>query len=567
MTPDSPPVLEPSKSLASRNRAVRAVCIACVLSLSAVILQGWLLHHFWRGSREPLGLVVGIPLLSFLGGLFLFRLAVLEIQKVQAHHKEAESRLKQTTHLLSTLLANLPDHVAFKDLEGRFTRINHSLAERLFLNEPGEAVGKTEVDFFTPEYAAAVKQDESDVMRSGEPVLHKEQIEASEELGDAWVSTSTFPLYDADTKLTGILAISRDLTARKYTEQALENANAQLTGWVRELEMHGQETVLLSEMSEMLQTCLDEDEAQSVINRYAQQLFSSGWGMLGVMKASRNFVEAVVTWGDSASSEQIFPPDHCWALRRGRVQHGTDSSAGIRCAHLMPDFAGSSLCVPMMAQGEALGVVHLSLPAGTKNFGENQQQLAVTFADRVGLALANLKLRDALRAQSIRDALTGLFNRRYMEESLEREIRRAARNERTVGAIMVDLDHFKHFNDTFGHEAGDMLLREFGNIARSKVRREDIPCRYGGEEFLIILPEAPLEVTLRRAEEIREAVKHLELKSGGRPIGMVTASIGVAMFPEHAQNFETLVKAADTALYEAKHGGRDRVVLAVETYA
>jgi diguanylate cyclase (GGDEF)-like protein len=127
---------------------------------------------------------------------------------------------------------------------------------------------------------------------------------------------------------------------------------------------------------------------------------------------------------------------------------------------------------------------------------------------------------------------------------------------------MVDLDHFKRFNDTFGHEAGDMLLREFGTLARSKTRKEDIACRYGGEEFILILPDAPLEVTFARAEELRQAVRHLELKSAGRPIGVVTASIGVSSFPEHALNADTLVRVADTALYRAKHGGRDQVVVA-----
>jgi diguanylate cyclase (GGDEF)-like protein len=378
---------------------------------------------------------------------------------------------------------------------------------------------------------------------------------------------SRFPLGSSERSADGTLTIAQDMTARKFTEQALEGANAQLTGWVTELEQQSEQTVLLSEMSEMLQTCINEEEATMVINRYAQQLFSSGSGVLAMMKASRNYAEAVVAWGQTATSEHIFPPEQCWALRRGRLHHVAQGENNVRCLHVLEGFQGSSLCVPMMAQGEALGVLHVSVPSGARAFTTGQQRLATTFAERVALAMANLKLREQLRSQSVRDALTGLFNRRYMEESLEREIRRAARHEKPVAAIMVDLDHFKRFNDTFGHEAGDMLLREFGNLARTHIRREDIACRYGGEEFLIILPDAPLEVAVRRAEEIREAVKRLELKSSGRPIGMVTASIGVAMFPEHAQTVETLVKAADTALYEAKHGGRDRVILGVETYA
>ncbi len=470
-------------------------------------------------------------------------------------------------HLFETLFNRLPLGAYLKDPEGKFTRVNEAMADRLGLMEPSEAEGKGHREFFQSEYADAVREIESQVYHSREPAVHKEELEASEELGDAWISVSRFPLCDLDQNAIGLLCISQDMTARKFTEQALEGANTQLTGWVTELEQQSDQTVQLSEMGEMLQTCVDEEEATTIINRYAQTLFSRGSGVLAVMKASRNYVETVAAWGTAVTSEYIFPPEQCWALRRGRIHAMEQGDHNVRCNHLLAGFHGSALCVPMMAQGEALGVLHISLPEGTRAFTTAQQRLATTFAERVGLALANLKLREQLRAQSVRDALTGLFNRRYMEESLEREIRRASRSEKPVAAIMVDLDHFKQFNDTFGHEAGDMLLREFGNIARSHTRKEDIACRYGGEEFLIILPDAPLDVAVTRAEQIRESIKRLDLKSSGRPIGMVTASIGVAMFPEHAQTVETLVKAADTALYEAKHGGRDRVVLAIETYA
>lgn len=249
------------------------------------------------------------------------------------------------------------------------------------------------------------------------------------------------------------------------------------------------------------------------------------------------------------------------------MHHCVSGDAHIRCVHVRKDFYGSYLCVPMMAQGEALGILHLSFSEPNKDFTKHQQRLASTVAERVGLALANLRLREALRSQSVRDPLTGLFNRRYMEESLEREMRRAARNRKPVGAIMIDLDHFKRFNDTFGHEAGDMLLREFGNLARARTRMEDIACRYGGEEFIIIMPDASLENTYARAEQLREAIKHLEFRSGGQPIGMVTASMGIAAFPDHAGTVEALVRAADTALYQAKRSGRDRVLVMSETYA
>ena len=539
--------------------------VACAISAVAAVAGAFgcsricgILDH-----RHAFPLLLAANLLSGAGPAILIAFsAASRIRDLLTSETQTRREATQATHVLSALLESLPDGVFFKDVDGRFTRINGAYAKRLELADPAEAMGKSDSDYFDEAWAASARAEEIEVQQSRQPVLNREHLEPSESLGDAWVSTSRLPLLDVAGNSVGTLGISRDLTGRKYTEQALENANTQLTGWVTELEILGKQTVLLGEMGEMLQTCLSEEEAQGVINQYAHQLFTDGAGMLAVMKASRNFVEATSSWGNDSASEFIFPPEQCWALRRGRIQHGSGSSSPARCAHLHKAFSGNYLCVPMMAQGEALGVLHLSVPHGVRDFTEEQQRLAATFAERVGLALANLKLREVLRSQSIRDPLTGLFNRRYMEESLEREVRRAARNGKSVGAIMVDLDHFKRFNDTFGHEAGDMLLREFGTLARSKTRKEDIACRYGGEEFILILPDAPLEVTFARAEELRQAVRHLELKSAGRPIGVVTASIGVSSFPEHALNADTLVRVADTALYKAKHGGRDQVVVA-----
>jgi diguanylate cyclase (GGDEF)-like protein len=192
---------------------------------------------------------------------------------------------------------------------------------------------------------------------------------------------------------------------------------------------------------------------------------------------------------------------------------------------------------------------------------ESHRQLARTVADSMSLALANIKLRLSLREQSIRDALTGLFNRRYMEESLDREIHRAVRHNVSVGIVMLDIDHFKRFNDTYGHPAGDVLLRELGRMLRIHIREADIACRYGGEEFTLILPEATLAVTEHRAEHIREAIKRIRVEVDGRTLPPVTVSAGVAVYPDHGLTGEDLLRAGDEALYRAKREGRDRVVV------
>ena len=314
--------------------------------------------------------------------------------------------------------------------------------------------------------------------------------------------------------------------------EALQHAKQNLEAWVRELEQRTREMTLLSEMGDMLRACLTTDEAYTVIVRVAQQIFPDRAGALYVLTASRNVVEPVAVWGDNSLVERGFAPEECWALRRGRVHWVEDSSVGLLCRHLPQPVPEGYLCVPMMAQSEALGILYLSQPADAR-LTEAKQRMAVAMAEHIAMALSNLRLHETLRSQSIRDPVTGLFNRRFMEESLELELRRAVRNQRPLGVIMLDLDRFKHFNDTYGHDAGDTLLRELGTLLQTNIRGEDIACRYGGEEFTLILPEGSAEVTQQRAEALHEAIKRMDVLYRGQPLGRIAASLGVAIFPEH----------------------------------
>jgi diguanylate cyclase (GGDEF)-like protein len=261
-------------------------------------------------------------------------------------------------------------------------------------------------------------------------------------------------------------------------------------------------------------------------------------------------------WGDAPPAEQAFLAQDCWALRLGREHVVTRSAVMVPCQHAPDAGEGGSLCIPLSASGKTIGLFHVT------RFLEEMHAFALSVSDRVGLSLSNLMLRSDLRELSIHDPLTGLFNRRYMEETLDVETRRAVRKEQSIGVIMLDIDHFKSFNDRFGHAAGDELLRSLAALTRTHLRGGDIACRYGGEEFLLILPEATREVALRRAEDLRERVKALEVKYLQTDLGKVTISLGVAVYPEHGRTREDLLAAADAALYEAKAGGRDRVVAA-----
>jgi diguanylate cyclase (GGDEF)-like protein len=166
-----------------------------------------------------------------------------------------------------------------------------------------------------------------------------------------------------------------------------------------------------------------------------------------------------------------------------------------------------------------------------------------------------------LHEQAMRDVLTGLYNRRYLMDSFDRELRRARRRNECLGVMMIDIDHFKQFNDTYGHAAGDEVLHSVALIMLTLVRGEDILCRFGGEEFVLVQMTASAEALTQRAEELRDAVGSHEIVHRARRLGPVTLSIGIAMFPDHGASAETLLSGADAALYRAKASGRNRVVM------
>jgi len=368
------------------------------------------------------------------------------------------------------------------------------------------------------------------------------------------------------------LALAALVSERSEVEAALLETNQKLKRSLDEREEHNRKMILHNEMGGLLQSCSTLEEAYVIIAQLGQQLLPKEIGLLYVINNSQNRVESVATWGNPSSEPEAFALDDCWALRRGRINllNSKESTLELLCPHLKNHLPVSALCIPMMAHGDAMGILHirtdLTAPAqpnhNLPSLTESKQQIAIAMADTIVLALANLKLRIFLREQSIRDPLTGLFNRRYLEETLEREFNRAVRLQRPVGVIMLDLDHFKRFNDTHGHEAGDILLRKLGSFLKQHLRGGDIACRYGGEEFALVLSEVSLENVRLRAEELREGIKHLNVEHNSKILPAVSMSLGIAMFPEHGSTNQRVLNAADGALYEAKHKGRDRIVVA-----
>lgn len=344
----------------------------------------------------------------------------------------------------------------------------------------------------------------------------------------------------------------------------LSTANAQLNQSLDEARRLSQTMSKLAAFGELLHGCRTLDEIREGVGKGLADLLPNLGGRLALINPSQNLAVIGAHWGRHALlAESVFVPDDCWALRRGQAYPLVSTVSGFGCKHVQwpnPEHpAAGYLCVPLAAHNEMIGVLTFD--------GENaptaeERRNALAAGERLALALANLRLQESLRTQAIRDPLTGLFNRRYLEVSLERELQRARRRSLPLAVLMLDVDHFKRFNDDHGHEAGDALLAQLGEVLKRATRAEDIACRYGGEEFTVILQETDAAVAQRRAESIRKATAEMSLLHRQQQLPPVTVSIGIAVFPGDGNTPEDLLRRADSALYRAKKSGRDRVELA-----
>jgi diguanylate cyclase (GGDEF)-like protein/PAS domain S-box-containing protein len=321
--------------------------------------------------------------------------------------------------------------------------------------------------------------------------------------------------------------LTEEMSQRERTQRELDQQTEKL---VRELTDRSQVNALLAKMGDLLQSCTNMKEALSIVLGFAPKMFPDLRGAVILLNASRSLLEVVGTWGDCRLSAAVFEPDSCWALRTGHRYEVLAGDHAMSCGHAA-SVASPYICIPIQAQGEALGVIHFQTTEDIREISASELSLAGTFAEQTGLSIANIRLREALRSQSIRDALTGLFNRRYLEETLEREVYRTARASQALSVTMLDVDHFKSFNDTFGHAAGDAVLHEIGVFLQRNIRADDIACRYGGEEFVLIMPNADAKGTRIRIEQMRLGVKELRTMYGDKPLGPITNFGGDSSLP------------------------------------
>jgi diguanylate cyclase (GGDEF)-like protein/PAS domain S-box-containing protein len=485
-----------------------------------------------------------------IGGLAIIR-DVTERRLAEEGKRISEDRYRE-------LFENAYDMVYTFDLAGKITSINKA-AERIVGYSRTEALQMRFSQFVAPEFQQIVRRMIDRQIADEAPTTQELDIVTKDKRRVTLEVSHRLIFHEG--KPIGIQGIARDITERKKTEEALQQANKTLEAWVHELEQRTREMTLLSEMGDILRACLTIEEVYEVIVRVAQEIFPQQGGALFVIGPLRNIVEAVAEWGDISGLESTFTPDECWALRRGRVHWVEDTKVGLICKHIQNPPPNGYLCVPMMAQSEAVGVLHLVQPEGTQ-MPEAKQRLAMAMAEHVGMALSNLRLHETLRNQSIRDQLTGLFNRSFMEESLELELRRAARSQLSLSLIMLELDNFQLITEDFGLDVGDSILRRTGMLLQANVRKGDIACRYNNQTYVVILPQGGFEAGRLRAETLCSMARTLEVKYQSAQVGHITASLGLAIFPGHGQTVESLLRSAEAALNRAKNNGGDCVVVA-----
>ena len=347
----------------------------------------------------------------------------------------------------------------------------------------------------------------------------------------------------------------------------LQEANDRLTASLAASEARAREIALLTELSGLLQSCQGLDEIFSAVQSYAGHLFPEEAGALYLFNETRDAVQRGAQWGVLKADIAMFPPDACWALRRGRAFPISEASQGLACSHASACCAvpgAGFVCQPLIAQTNLLGLLYRETTAEAAN-DASINQLATMLAEQVSLAIANLELREQLLAQAIRDPLTGLYNRRYLEEALTREIARSQRSGRPLSLAILDIDHFKQVNDRHSHEAGDAVLRDIGRTLLETVRKGDIVGRYGGEEFVLVLPGIGLNAAEQRVNQVLDAVRRLRVAWSGGDLDGITCSIGLAVMPLHVDEGEDLLPSADIALYRAKALGRNRLVISSRT--
>ncbi|WP_133131236.1 diguanylate cyclase [Legionella yabuuchiae] len=501
-------------------------------------------------------LIGNIISVSFL--LYAFLLANFELIR----RRETERMHSQTEVQLRKIIESSTEMIAAFNNDEQFIMFN----DNYFIEFKRLFGKKIEVGMVLPDVLNDVSENRrefaTDLKESLIKELNEKKIECIIQDEKHVYELSSSHIKNHDPENGSVIHSLRDITKRLQEHEELQASYQQLSLGMKVLENKNQQITLLVEMSDIMLACSSQKELAHVVEIYSTQLMKFASGYLYIMHPSRNYLEKILSWGTPLSQEQTFTPHECWGIRLGRIHQIDKQHHTLVCEHIEDkENNNAMLCIPLMAQNDIYGLLYLESEEAALFEDENQKLLIIAFSELIALALANVRLRENLRHQSVRDPLTGLYNRRYLDDFLSKLVNQSQRTESPISILMLDLDHFKKINDTFGHDAGDAVLKEVGQIIENSIRDGDIAARFGGEEFVVVLYDIDLESSRIRAEAIRKEVSQRQVKYGAQIIGPITISLGISAFPVDGNNPNDLLDAADKALYYSKNHGRNRVSL------
>ncbi|MEM8916084.1 MAG: diguanylate cyclase, partial [Pseudomonadota bacterium] len=423
------------------------------------------------------------------------------------------------------------DAIVVTDRDGRvewvnpaFRQLSGFTLEEMKGRKPGDVLQGPKTD---PETVAAI----SEALKKRRPI-RTEILNYMKSGEDYWIEINITPIFDESGRHTHFMSIERDITDRKrYEEESRSTRTYE--------ESRRRERRLVSLANEWLHATKSIDELLRVVHKCMQALVPESDGALFLYNNSRDVLEVACQWG-TLEQPDFIEPDDCWALRRGRLYTYGIDEIEFACAHTDETKTEAYLCIPIVAHGDTIGLLHLSFPPGTRgqmskeafiSWITSRRELAIICAEQISLAIANARLRRQLEDQSVRDLLTGLWNRRWFLDVARKEINKARSDGSNLCLISLDVDFFKKLNDRYGHDAGDLVLRQLGAKMKEFFVGQRYPCRPGGEEFAILLPECGVSGGLEAAEEFRQTLSEMKINYHGETLPTVTVSSGIAAFP------------------------------------
>lgn len=553
-------------------QTLQANYLSCFLLISIIILP----LNIWIFQRESfahnlLGIsmatyLVSMLLIAYRNNRMLMKILTLHFENLflvdnlsianKKLHEYAVTTQKNE-QMFRNILENAPIGMLITSPEGNCLQANFALTE--MIGYPQSELKKLSIkDIIYPEDLAKDLDAEKRLMEGklSYAQMEKRYVHKNGQL--IWTIANISLISDNNRQPLYFIVQILDISERKRNEMKMVELNERTASTLSELRQRDIEMSYIKKMTDMLQICQDSAEAYAVIAKASQDLFPSLSGGFIIYDSNDLRMKTVQQWGAQKNIKQHFLYDDCWALRSGNTYVMNDSKKDLPCQHFESTPKGGYLCLPLIGHVGIIGMLVLTAASGS-TINDNHKQLAATLSEIIKLFLANIQLRESLRDLSIHDPLTGLFNRRYLDDTLTRELAQAKRTHNTLCVAMMDLDYFKNFNDTYGHEAGDLLLKYIGKLLRENFRGSDLACRYGGEEFLIVFINSDTAGAVKRLEYICDKIRNTCLPFKDIILSELTVSVGIAQAPTDGDTPEDIISMADEALYTAKEKGRDRI--------